>query len=128
MCKKISKNCFGFILSGAAVIIFFLLISAPPATLAADPLAPSAADLEKLATDPPALTFSKSFKILGKGRDFIVVLEQNFIITEETKIWDINGIKIGLNILTIPCRAEIKYQIGSGQNPICLEIKIKEHL
>jgi len=127
MLKKIRENRFRFIFLGAAFFCF-LLISAPPGTFAAGPTGFPAPKVFEGIFDPDALIYSGTFKILAKGKDAVVVNEQNFIITEKTVIRDMFESVIGLEQLFIPCEAEITYQIRPDQNPICIEIKVKRLL
>jgi hypothetical protein len=101
---------------GAAILIF-LVISAPAAIEAGN------------VPEPPVVKNTGVFKIEFKGKDFIVVHERRFIITDKTAIWNLFGQNIDLKGLIIPCEAKITYRIIPNREDLeCLEIKVKRHL
>ena len=77
---------------------------------------------------PKGLIRSGSVIIQGKTSDAIVVSERHFVVTEATTIVTIEGEKIQLSALPIPCKAEITYQLRMDQDPVTLKISIKQLL
>ncbi len=77
---------------------------------------------------PKGLIRSGSVTIQGKTSDAIIISERHFVITEATTIVTIEGEKIQLGALPIPCKAEITYQLRMDQDPVTLKISIKQLL
>ncbi|MFB0521790.1 MAG: hypothetical protein ACETWD_10250 [Desulfatiglandales bacterium] len=77
---------------------------------------------------PEGLVRSGSVKIEGKTSDSIILAERHFIVTESTTILDVNGKKIQLTNLPVPCEAEIQYRLRMDQDPVTLKIVIKRVL
>jgi hypothetical protein len=77
---------------------------------------------------PKGLIRSGSVIIQGKTSDAIIVSERHFVVTEATTIVTMEGEKIQLSALPIPCKAEITYQLRMDQNPVTLKISIKQLL
>jgi hypothetical protein len=77
---------------------------------------------------PQGLVRSGSVKIEGKTSDSIILAERHFIVTESTTILDVNGKKIQLTNLPVPCKAEIQYRLRMDQDPVTLKILIKRVL
>jgi hypothetical protein len=77
---------------------------------------------------PQGLVRSGSVKIEGKTSDSIILAERHFIVTESTTILDVNGKKIQLTNLPVPCKAEIQYRLRMDQDPVTLKIVIKRVL
>lgn len=77
---------------------------------------------------PQGLVRSGSVKIEGKTSDSIIAAERHFIVTESTTILDVNGKKIQLTNLPVPCKAEIQYRLRMDQDPVTLKIVIKRVL
>jgi len=77
---------------------------------------------------PKGLTRSGSVIIQGKTSDAIIVSERHFVVTEATTIVTMEGEKIQLSALPIPCKAEITYQLRMDQDPVTLSISIKQLL
>lgn len=77
---------------------------------------------------PEGLVRSGSVKIEGKTSDSIILAERHFIVTEATTILDVNGKKIQLTNLPVPCEAEIQYRLRMDQDPVTLKIVIKRVL
>ncbi len=73
-------------------------------------------------SDPVGLVRSGSMTIEGKSDDAVIVSERHFVVTEATTILDINGNRIRLSDLPIPCEGEIQYQLRMDQDPLCLKI------
>jgi len=66
--------------------------------------------------------------IEGKTGDAVLVGERRFLVTEATTILTIEGEKIQLSALPVPCKAEITYQLRMDQDPVTLKISIKQLL
>ena len=77
---------------------------------------------------PKGLLRSGFVIIQGKTSDAIIVSERHFVVTEATTIVTIEGEKIQLSALPIPCKAEITYQLRMDQDPVTLSISIKQLL
>jgi hypothetical protein len=77
---------------------------------------------------PQGLVRSGLVKVEGKTGDSIIAAERHFIVTESTTILDVNGKKIQLTNLPIPCKAEIQYRLSMDQDPVTLKIVIKRVL
>jgi hypothetical protein len=77
---------------------------------------------------PQGLVRSGSVKVEGKTSDSIIAAERHFIVTESTTILDVNGKKIQLTNLPIPCKAEIEYRLRMDQDPVTLKIIVKRVL
>jgi len=77
---------------------------------------------------PQGIVRSGSVKVEGKTSDSIIAAERHFIVTESTTILDVNGEKIRLTNLPIPCKAEIEYRLRMDQDPVTLKIVIKRVL
>jgi len=77
---------------------------------------------------PKGLIRSASVIIQGKTSDAIVVSERHFVVTEATTIVTMEGEKIQLSALPIPCKAEITYQLRMDQDPVTVSISIKQVL
>jgi len=77
---------------------------------------------------PKGLIRSGSVIIQGKTSDAIVVSERHFVVTEATTIVTIEGEKIQLSALPVPCKAEITYRLRMDQDPVTLKISIKQLL
>jgi hypothetical protein len=56
----------------------------------------------------------------------IVASKQRFAVTRETEIQDVNGNPIKIQMLPVPCKAQIDYELPSYGHPIALRIKVKE--
>ncbi len=56
----------------------------------------------------------------------IVASKKRFAVTKETEILDINGSPIKLQMLPVPCKAQIDYELPAFGHPIALRIKVKE--
>ena len=56
----------------------------------------------------------------------IVVSKQRFEVTRETEILDVNGSLIKLQMLPVPCKAQIDYELRAYGDPVALRIKIME--
>lgn len=77
---------------------------------------------------PEGLIRSGSVIIQGKTSDTIIVSERHFVVTEATTIVTMEGEKIQLSALPVPCKAEITYQLRMDQDPVTLKIGIKQLL
>ena len=67
---------------------------------------------------------SESVTITGKSNEAVWIKERIFLVTKETRIMDAEGNSIPLNRLPIPCEANIKYDFGKKQDPVCLKISV----
>ena len=84
----------------------------------------------------PAIGFSENLpkgflrtavvEVLGKTHHAILVGERYFLLTEKTTFLDLNGENIALDTLPVPCKADIKYLLRMDEDPLLLELAIKE--
>jgi hypothetical protein len=84
----------------------------------------------------PAIGFSETLpkgflrtavvEVLGKTHHAIIVGERYFVLTEKTIFLDLNGENIALDTLPVPCKADIKYLLRMDEDPLLLELLIKE--
>ena len=56
----------------------------------------------------------------------IVASKQRFAVTKETEILDINGSPIKLQMLPVPCKAQIDYEQVAYSGMVVLRIRVKE--
>jgi hypothetical protein len=77
---------------------------------------------------PKGLLRSGFVIIQGKTVDAIIVSERHFVVTEATTIVTMEGEKIQLSALPVPCKAEITYLLRMDQDPVTLKISIKQLL
>ncbi|MEJ2723283.1 MAG: hypothetical protein P8175_01310 [Deltaproteobacteria bacterium] len=64
-------------------------------------------------------------EIRGKTSDTIIVGERHFLVSESTRILDINGKEIPLIDLRVPCEAELKYRLIVDKKPVSLQVTVK---
>jgi len=84
----------------------------------------------------PAIGFSEALpkgflrtavvEINAKTHHSVIVGERNFQLTEKTAFLDLNGQKIDLDGLPVPCKADIKYLLRMDEDPLLLQLVIKE--
>jgi hypothetical protein len=65
-------------------------------------------------------------EVNGKTHHAILVGERYFLLTEKTTFLDLNGQNIALDALPVPCKADIKYLLRMDEEPLLLELVIKE--
>ncbi len=65
-------------------------------------------------------------EINAKTHHSVIVGERNFQLTEKTTFLDLNGQKIDLDGLPVPCKADIKYLLRMDEDPLLLQLVIKE--
>ena len=56
----------------------------------------------------------------------IVASKKSFAVTKETEILDVNGSLIKLQMLPVPCKAQIDYEHAAYGGLVVLRIKVKE--
>ena len=56
----------------------------------------------------------------------IVASKKSFAVTKETEILDVNGSLIKLQMLPVPCKAQVDYELRVYGDPIVLRIKLIE--
>ena len=56
----------------------------------------------------------------------IVASKQRFAMTKQTEIVDINGNPIKIQMLPVPCKAQIDYEQAAYGELLVLRIKVKE--
>jgi hypothetical protein len=84
----------------------------------------------------PAIGFSETLpkgflrtavvEVNGKTHHSILVGERDFLLTETTTFLDLNGQSIELDKLPVPCKADIKYLLRMDEDPLLLQLVIKE--
>ena len=84
----------------------------------------------------PAIGFSETLpkgflrtavvEVKGKTHHAIIVGERHFQVKNKTTFLDLNGQNIALDTLPVPCKADIKYLLRMDENPLLLELAIKE--
>jgi hypothetical protein len=84
----------------------------------------------------PAIGFSETLpkgilrtavvEIHAKTHHSVIVGERNFQLVEKTTFLDLNGQKIALDTLPVPCKADIKYLLRMDEDPLLLQLVIKE--
>ena len=84
----------------------------------------------------PAIGFSETLpkgflrtavvEVKGKTHHAIIVGERHFELTKKTAFLDLNGQKLALDALPVPCKADIKYLLRMDKDPLLLELAIKE--
>ncbi|MGD8983310.1 MAG: hypothetical protein PVH99_04695 [Desulfobacteraceae bacterium] len=84
----------------------------------------------------PAIGFSETLpkgflrtavvEVQGKTHHSILVGERHFLLTENTTFLDLNGQNMELDKLPVPCKADIKYLLRMDEDPLLLELVIKE--
>ncbi|KPK20827.1 MAG: hypothetical protein AMK69_23180 [Nitrospira bacterium SG8_3] len=75
---------------------------------------------------PKGLLRTAVVEVNGKTHHSILVGERDFELTETTTFLDLNGQNIELDKLPVPCKADIKYLLRMDENPLLLELAIKE--
>ena len=73
-------------------------------------------------------SISKTVTIESKGDSRIVFAEQHYKIGKSTTILDVDGKRISLCDLMVPCEAVVEYQLIENQEPVCLKIETKRVL
>lgn len=84
----------------------------------------------------PAIGFSETLpngflrtavvEIQGKTHHSILVGERHFLLTKKTTLLDLDGQNIALDALPVPCKADIKYLLRMDEDPLLLQVVIKE--
>ena len=73
---------------------------------------------------------TETFRVMGKGVDYIVIGEQPlYVVPEITKITSSYGTAIELDRLRTPCLAEVTYSRwyqGAKKLPVVLHLKVKK--
>jgi hypothetical protein len=73
---------------------------------------------------------TETFRVMGKGVDYIVIGEQPlYVVPEITKITSSHGTAIELGRLRTPCLAEVTYSRwlqGVKKLPVVLRLKVKK--
>ena len=69
---------------------------------------------------------SRLVRIDGKTNSALILKERHFTVTESTTMVDINGKKIELSDLPIPCEAEVTYRLRMDQDPEALKVMVKK--
>ena len=64
--------------------------------------------------------------IEGKTAHEIVASKQRFTVTRETEILGLNDNPIKLQMLPVPCKAQVDYELRAYGDPIVLRIKLIE--
>jgi hypothetical protein len=82
---------------------------------------------EKSVTDT-SLVRTSSVRIDCKNRNTITVGERHFEVTRDTLIKDAQNQEISFTLLSVPCEAEIQYELRMDRDPLCLSINIKRQL
>ena len=77
-------------------------------------------------TLPKGLLRTAVVEVHGKTHDAILVGERHFLLTKETTFLDLNGQNIELDALPVPCKADIKYLLRMDEDPLLLQLVIKE--
>ena len=71
---------------------------------------------------------SGTVTIKSKGDGRVVIDGQRYVVKESTTIIDVNGKKISLCDLPVPCEAVVECRKGESQDPVCLKIETKRLL
>ena len=84
----------------------------------------------------PAIGFSETLpkgflrtavvQVQGKTDHSIIVGERHFLLTKKTTFLDLNAQNISLDALPVPCKADIKYLLRMDEDPLLLQLVIKE--
>jgi len=84
----------------------------------------------------PAIGFSETLpegslrtavvEVQGKTNHSILVGERHFLLTKKTTLLDLDGQNIALDALPVPCKADIKYLLRMDEDPLLLQLGIKE--
>ena len=84
----------------------------------------------------PAIGFSETLpkgflrtavvQVQGKTDHSIIVGERHFLLTKKTTFLDLNAKNIALDALPVPCKADIKYLLRMDEDPLLLQLAIKE--
>jgi len=84
----------------------------------------------------PAIGFSETLpkgflrtavvQVQGKTDHSIILGERHFLLTKKTTFLDLNGKDIALDALPVPCKADIKYLLRMDEDPLLLQLVIKE--
>ncbi len=77
-------------------------------------------------TQPKGFMRTAVVQVHGKTHHSIIVGERNFLLTEKTTFLDLNGQDIALDALPVPCKADIKYLLRMDEDPLLLQLVIKE--
>ena len=64
--------------------------------------------------------------VQGKTVHEIVASKMRFAVTRQTEIVDLDGNPIKLQMLPVPCKAQIDYELRAYGDPVALRIKIVE--
>ena len=105
-----------------AVIILSLLLIAGQAEIVLPGQPPAGKQGPEVVTE--------TFRVMGKGVDYIVIGEQPlYVVPEITKITSSSGTAIELGRLRTPCLAEVTYSRwlqGAKKLPVVLRLKVKK--
>jgi len=105
-----------------AVIILSLLLIAGQAEIVLPGQPPAGKQGPEVVTE--------TFRVMGKGVDYIVIGEQPlYVVPEITKITSSSGTAIELGRLRTPCLAEVTYSRwlqGAEKLPVVLHLKVKK--
>jgi hypothetical protein len=75
---------------------------------------------------PKGLLRTAVVQVHGKTQHSILVGERHFLLTKKTTLLDLNGKNISLDALPVPCKADIKYLLRMDEDPLLLQLAIKE--
>ncbi len=77
-------------------------------------------------TLPKGLLRTAVVEVHGKTHHSVLVGERHFLLMKETTFSDLNGQSITLDDLPVPCKADIKYLLRMDEDPLLLQLTIKE--
>ncbi|UCF73949.1 MAG: hypothetical protein JSW35_05790, partial [Deltaproteobacteria bacterium] len=69
---------------------------------------------------------SRLVRIDGKTNSALILKERHFTVTESTTMVAVNGKKIQLSDLPVPCEAEVTYRLSMDQDPEALKVMVKK--
>ncbi|MFH1672673.1 MAG: hypothetical protein ABIF87_04535 [Pseudomonadota bacterium] len=105
-----------------SIVIIGLLLS----IFAVAPMPANAESSNKGTSD--SLVGEIEVTIHSKGSDYIVSPEGRFVLDDISVLTNMSNETISIEKLPVPCVAEIKYQLQTGEDPLLLNLKIKKNL
>ncbi len=71
---------------------------------------------------------NKVLIVNSKTDQEVTVGERPFMVTGETKIFNLYGKQISLNELAVPCEAMVQYRLIMDKSPVVLRLQVKKQL
>ena len=124
--KKITVNQGAFIMIKFRSLFFARLLALVVFLLAISVLSGYSACFAQNPVDQTIV--SKTVTIKSKGDGGIIIDGQHYKTDKSATILDVDGNKITLCDMPVPCEAVVEYQLIENQAPVCLRIETKKVL